>query len=76
MKTLLKNHLLTQKKIADTLNCSQMLVSKWCNKKCEPSLNAVIKISETFNIPIEEIVLAFKKNSGGEENEKTRIKTA
>lgn len=61
MIKLLKKYGLKQKQIAKVVSCSQMLVSKWCKNQCEPSMNAVIKISEQFNIPIEEIVLAFKK---------------
>ena len=58
---LLKKYNITQVKIAECLRVSQQSVSKWCKGKCEPSLSSVIKISETYNIPIEEIVLAFKK---------------
>lgn len=61
MKALLKKYKITQMKLSKTLNCSQTLISKWCKKLCEPSLNAIIKMSEHFNIPIDEIVLAFKK---------------
>ena len=52
---------LKQKQVAQEINCSEALVSKWCRGLCEPSLNAIIKMSEAFNISIEEIVLAFKK---------------
>ncbi|HBP44080.1 MAG TPA: hypothetical protein DD621_05420 [Clostridiales bacterium] len=58
----LKTKSIKQVQIAKALDISQQLVSKWCKGKCEPSLNAIIKMSETFGIPIEEIVLAFKKN--------------
>ena len=61
MKELLKKYNLSQTEIARTLKCSQFLISKWCRGVCEPSMRSVIKISETYNIPIEEIVLAFKK---------------
>ena len=67
MKEILKKYSLKQKNIAKTLNYSQMLISKWCNGKCEPSLNAIIKMSEVFHIPIEEIVLAFKKEDLSQE---------
>ncbi|MGN1222248.1 MAG: helix-turn-helix domain-containing protein [Christensenellales bacterium] len=60
-KNLLKKYLLTQTKIAIVLNCNQTLVSKWCRGICEPSINAIINMHEHFNIPIEEIVLSFKK---------------
>ena len=66
MKNLLKKYCLKQKNIAAQVCCSQMLVSKWCRGICEPSLNAIIKMSETFNIPIEEIVLAFRKEQVNE----------
>lgn len=58
---ILKDFKLTQKQVSEVLKCNQTLVSKWCRGLCEPSMNSVIKMSETFNIPIEEIVLAFKK---------------
>lgn len=60
-RELLKTNSLTQAKIATTLNCNQTLVSKWCRGICEPSIKAIIDIHENFNIPIEEIVLSFKK---------------
>lgn len=64
MKSILKKHKITQINLSSLLNCSQALISKWCSGKCEPSLNAIIKISEHFKIPIEEIVLAFRKKEG------------
>lgn len=60
-KNILKSNHITQKQVSALLNCGQPLISKWCRGLCEPSLNAVIKMSEAFNIPIEEIVLSFKK---------------
>lgn len=62
MKSILKKYSIKQGYLAKSLNYSQTLISKWCKGKCEPSLNAIIKMSETFEISIEEIVLAFKKN--------------
>lgn len=69
MKVLLKKYCINQKILSNVLNCSQTLVSKWCRGICEPSLNAIIKMSEAFNIPIDEIVLAFKKEDRGLNNE-------
>lgn len=69
MKYLIKKYKLKQDLIANALNCSQTLVSKWCRGLCEPSLNVIIKMSEAFNIPIDEIVLAFKKEDRGLNNE-------
>lgn len=60
-KDILKNYHITQKELAKTLNCNQPLISKWCTGRGVPTINAVIKISDAYNIPIEEIVLAFKK---------------
>lgn len=67
-KELIKSNQLTQAKIATSLNCNQTLVSKWCRGICEPSINAIIDIHEKFNIPIEEIVLSFKKERANESN--------
>ena len=61
-KNILKQNNIKQCDIADILKCGQPLISKWCNGKSEPSLNAIIKMSEIFGIPIEDIVLSFKKN--------------
>jgi len=61
MKSLLKKYHIKQIILSNDLNCSQTLISKWCRGLCEPSLNAIIKMSEVFNIPIEEIVLSFRK---------------
>lgn len=60
-KCLIKNNSIKQENIASVVKCSQAAISKWCNGKSEPSLNAVIKMSQAFDIPIEEIVMAFKK---------------
>ena len=67
-KEFLKQHFLSQVQIAGVLNIKQQAVSKWCRGLCEPSLNAIIKMSETFNIPIEEIVLSFKKETDNGED--------
>lgn len=69
MHTLLKKYELTQTKIANVLNCSQYLVSKWCRGICEPSIKAIIGIHENFKIPIDEIVLSFNKER---EDERTK----
>lgn len=67
-KQLIKANSLTQSKIAEVLRCNQTLVSKWCRGICEPSINAIIDIHENFNIPIEDIVLSFKKECVNESN--------
>lgn len=69
MRDLVKRFSLTQEKIASVLGCAQSLVSKWCRGLCEPSLNAIIKMSEAFNIPIEEIVLAFRREEKADAKE-------
>ena len=66
-KNILKSNHITQKQISHALNYKQPLISKWCRGICEPSLNAVIKMSEAFNISIEEIVLSFKKEQKADE---------
>lgn len=65
--SLLKKNSIKQVDVAKSLNYSKQLVCKWVKGKCEPSLNAVIKMSEVFHIPIEEIVLAFKKEDFSQE---------
>lgn len=62
-KKILKSNQITQKQLSKILNCGQPLISKWCRGICEPSLNSIIKISRSFNIPIEEIVLSFEKGA-------------
>lgn len=65
--SLLKKNSIKQVDVAKSLNYSKQLVCKWAKGKCEPSLNAIIKMSEVFKIPIEEIVLAFKKEDLSQE---------
>ena len=69
-RNLIKSYRLTQLLVARELKISQQLISKWCRGLCEPSLNAIIRMSKAFNIPIEEIVLSFKKEDRGLINEK------
>ena len=65
--SLLKKNSIKQVDVAKSLNYSKQLVCKWVKGKCEPSLNAVIKMSEVFHIPIEEILLSFKKEDSSQE---------
>lgn len=55
------NHL-TQKEIACLTGYQQTLISKWENKEREPNLDAICKLSDAFNISLDELVgRNFKK---------------
>ena len=47
---------LTQNEIADRLNISAQAVSKWENDLTSPDIETLIKLSEIFNISVDELV--------------------
>ncbi|MBQ7307139.1 MAG: helix-turn-helix transcriptional regulator [Clostridia bacterium] len=58
---LLKKYNLTQSKVALKVGKTQQLVSKWCKGVCEPQIYEITLLSESFKIPINELLDCFKK---------------
>ena len=60
---LLKKYKLSQQEIANSINKSQQLVSKWNKGSCEPQLKDITLLSDKYQIPTEEIIACFTKSS-------------
>lgn len=52
---------ITQIILAKKLNVSQSLISQWINRKCEPQLDMISKLSKELNCTTDEILNCFKK---------------
>ena len=62
IKEIRKKHNLTQKEFADKYNVTYQAVSKWENGKNIPDISLIKKISEDFNISMEELYNGEYKN--------------
>lgn len=47
---------MTQQELADKLNISRTTISKFENNKADPAIDILIRISEIFNISIDELL--------------------
>ncbi|MBQ7977561.1 MAG: helix-turn-helix transcriptional regulator [Clostridia bacterium] len=57
IKTLLKQHDMTIYKLANEANLSSACINNWYGKRdYEPSLNALLKISDALDIPIAQLL--------------------
>ncbi len=60
LKKLRKEHNLTQREVADALHISQTSVSKYERGESEPDIDMLIKMSDYFNVTIDEFVRGNK----------------
>ncbi len=51
-----REHNLTQNDIADRLNISAQVVSKWENDLTSPDIDTLLKLSDIFNITVDELL--------------------
>ena len=51
-----REHNLTQNDIADRLNISAQAVSKWENDLTSPDIDTLLKLSDIFNISVDELL--------------------
>ena len=58
-----KKHNLTQREMADKLNVSNQLISKWETEQVVPGVEYLIKISELFDVSLDELVLDKKQKT-------------
>lgn len=56
-----KNKGMTQEDIAELFDVSRQTVSNWENSKSYPDITLLYKISEEFNISLDELMKADKK---------------
>ena len=54
---------LSQKELAEQLGITNKAISKWENATASPSINQIIRLSEFFNISIDELLKEPKPNS-------------
>lgn len=57
IKYLRQNKGITQKKIADFCNKSDVAISYWENGSREPNTSDLAKLSQLFNVPVDELLL-------------------
>ncbi|MDR1689832.1 MAG: helix-turn-helix domain-containing protein [Clostridiales bacterium] len=55
IQTLRKQFGLSQEKLAEEMEVSRQAVTKWENGLSVPSMNNLVKLSEIFNVPLEEL---------------------
>lgn len=63
IKEIRKNNNLTQKELADKLFVTYQAVSKWENNKSIPDITILQKISELYNIDLNNLTITNKKQS-------------
>lgn len=56
LKNLRHNAGLSQKEVAEDLNCSNSCVSDWETGRREPSISDLIKLSKYFNVSVDYII--------------------
>lgn len=61
---------MTQEQLAQQLFISRQAVSSWENDRTQPDIDMLIKLTEVFSVPVEELIYGKKRNTGLE-TEKT-----
>ncbi len=56
LKELRKQRKLNQQAVADVLNCSQSVYSRYENGSYEPTLSVLIKLADFFQVSLDELV--------------------
>ena len=62
MKELLKEHNITQSRLAVAIGFSQRAVSKWINAQAEPTETAIVACAQFFDISTDEILGMHEKS--------------
>lgn len=62
---------MSQEELSQKLFVSRQAVSSWENGRTQPDLEMIQKLSELFNVPVEELLYGEKRNTRLEENVKT-----
>lgn len=70
-----KNLNLSQKELADKLNVSSQLISKWETDTSVPSIEYLIELSKIFQIDLNEFLNIEKQNGTKENNIKSKAQT-
>jgi len=76
IKKLREEKNITQEQLAEKLNVTRQAVSNWENGKTQPDIDTLTKISEIFEIPIEEIIYGCKKTISENITPQTIVKTS
>lgn len=50
LKELRTEKQLTQKELAEAVECNQSMIARWEKDECEPTATAIIKIADYFNV--------------------------
>ena len=63
IKTLRKQHNMTQDELAEKLNVSSQAVSKWENGRNMPDITLLLDIADCFNVTVDELLKGIKKST-------------
>lgn len=69
-----KNNNWSQEELAEKLDVSRQTVSKWESNKAIPELDKLVKLSEIYNITLDELVKGTTTNENPKENSFSRVK--
>ena len=64
IKTLRKQHNMTQDELAEKLNVSSQAVSKWENGRNMPDITLLLDIADCFNVTVDELLKGIKQSTG------------
>ncbi|MEA4832020.1 MAG: helix-turn-helix transcriptional regulator [Oscillospiraceae bacterium] len=53
---------MTQDQLAEKMNVTRQAVSNWENSKTQPDIDTLFKLSQIFNVSVEEIIYGEKRN--------------
>lgn len=60
IKVVLAEKKLKSKELAESINRDYATISRWCNNKTQPSLEALFEISQFLDVDIRELLLPTK----------------
>lgn len=52
---------ITQDKLAEEMNVTRQAISNWENAKTQPDIDTIFKLSQIFNVSVEEIIYGEKR---------------
>lgn len=63
IKEVLKQQGRSQTWLADSIGKSYVVVTNYCNNKKQPSIEILIKIAETLDVDVRELLVSTKRTS-------------
>lgn len=60
---------MTQKQLAEAVGCYPKDICRWERCKCEPRINALLKLADALNCTVDELIQTDPNEQGGQVNE-------